>query len=159
MYELYLTTVDKYYWGRRYLKPKFFELVRERFADRLAWVVARNGKGKIIASAFNVRKDKILYGRYWGADEELPFLHFNVCFYHGIDEAIRRGLSTFNPGAGGEHKRVRGFAPTETFSAHHFEDERLRTVLSDFVRREREKIAAYVAADGDDDGDDDGDED
>ena len=148
MYELYLTTVDKYYYGRRYMKRRFFDLVRERFADRLAWVVARNADGEIVASAFNVKKDEVLYGRYWGTRVDLPFLHFNVCYYQGIDDAIRGGLSPFNPGAGGEHKRVRGFAPTTTYSAHHIEDPRFRAIIDAFVAREREAIAEYVASGG-----------
>ncbi len=148
MHALYVTTVDKYFYGRRYLKKPFFDLVRQRFADRLAWTVARDREGKIVASAFNVKKDKVLYGRYWGTTVDLPFLHFNVCYYHGIDEAIRDGLTTFNPGAGGEHKRVRGFAPTMTHSAHHIEDTRLRAVIDAFLERERRAIAAYVASGG-----------
>lgn len=151
MHALYLTTVDKYFYGRRYMKKKFFDLVRERFADRLAWVVARNRDGVIIASAFNVKKDKVLYGRYWGATVDLPFLHFNVCYYHGIDQAIREGLTTFNPGAGGEHKRVRGFHPTRMFSAHHIEDARLRNILASFLDRERDAIEQHIARGGDDD--------
>ncbi len=151
MFDLYTTTVDKYFYGRRYLKKKFFDLVRQRFAHRLAWVVARDAKGHIVASAFNIQKDKILYGRYWGTTVDLPFLHFNVCYYHGIDEAIRHGLATFNPGAGGEHKRVRGFVPTMTHSAHHVEDARFRGVIGSFLERERRAIADYVASGGDDD--------
>jgi uncharacterized protein len=150
MHALYLTTVDKYFHGRRYLKKRFFDLVRQRFADRLAWTVARDRAGAIVASAFNVQKGKVLYGRYWGATVDLPFLHFNVCYYHGIDEAIRHGLATFNPGAGGEHKRIRGFVPTTTFSAHHVEDTRLRGILDAFLERERRAIADYVASGGND---------
>lgn len=148
MYGLYLTTVDKYFYGRRYLKRRFFDLVRERFANRLAWTVARTKDGEILASAFNVKKGRILYGRYWGAAVELPFLHFNVCYYHGIDEAIRQGLATFNPGAGGEHKRVRGFVPTTTHSAHYIEDPRLRAILDSFLTNERRAISEYVASGG-----------
>lgn len=146
MYELYLTTVDKYFYGRRYLKRKFFQLVRTRFADRLSWVVAKKD-GDIVASAFNVKKGDTLYGRYWGSTVDLPFLHFNVCYYHGIEEAIRAGLATFNPGAGGEHKRVRGFVPTRTRSAHHVEDARLRAVLGAFLDRERRAIADRLGED------------
>jgi predicted N-acyltransferase len=124
--------------------------VRERFAHRLAWVVARNAQGKIIASAFNVKKNKILYGRYWGSTVDLPFLHFNVCYYHGIDDAIREGLATFNPGAGGEHKRVRGFSPTITYSAHHIEEPSFRAIIESFVSRERRAITSYVAGGGKD---------
>ncbi len=144
MYALYTTTVDKYFHGRRYMKEAFFELLVDRFADRLSWVVARKD-GVLVASAFNVKKDGILYGRYWGAHVEVPFLHFNVCYYHGVEEAIREGATTFNPGAGGEHKKVRGFEPTITYSAHHIEDARFRGIVASFVERERQGIAAYVA--------------
>ncbi|MBX3230169.1 MAG: GNAT family N-acetyltransferase [Labilithrix sp.] len=150
MYDLYTSTVDKYFYGRRYLNRRFFELVRQRFAERLAWTVARDADGDIVAGAFNVKKAGVLYGRYWGTKVDRPFLHFNVCYYHGVDEAIRERLTTFNPGAGGEHKRVRGFVPTVTWSAHHVEDARFRNVLSAHLARERAAIEAYVSAGGDD---------
>ncbi len=148
MHELYLTTVDKYFYGRRYMKKRMFELVRTRFAQRLAWVVAKKD-GRIVASAFNVKKDKVLYGRYWGTFIDRPFLHFNVCYYHGIDQAIREGLQTFNPGAGGEHKRVRGFEPTMTLSAHHLEDKRFGAIIRAHLEREREAIREYIESGGD----------
>ena len=144
MYALYTTTVDKYFHGRRYMKKRFFELLVERFRDRLSWVVARKD-GEVVASAFNVKKDGIIYGRYWGTHVDMPFLHFNVCYYHGVEQAIRERCTLFNPGAGGEHKKVRGFAPTITYSAHHVEDARFRGVLESFLERERRGIAAYVA--------------
>ena len=144
MYALYTVTVDKYFHGRRYMKKRFFELLTERFADRLAWVVARKD-GEVIASAFNVKKEGIIYGRYWGAHVDMPFLHFNVCYYHGVDQAIRERCTLFNPGAGGEHKKVRGFAPTVTYSAHHIQDGRLRDMLVSFLERERRSVDAYVA--------------
>jgi predicted N-acyltransferase len=144
MYALYTTTVDKYFHGRRYMKKRFFQLLVERFRDRLSWVVARKD-GEVVASAFNVKKDGIIYGRYWGTHVDMPFLHFNVCYYHGVEQAIRDGCTLFNPGAGGEHKKVRGFLPTITYSAHHVEDARFRGVLESFLDRERRGIAAYVA--------------
>ena len=147
MYRFYGATVDKFTWGRRYLNERFFELLAERYTDRLAWVMATRD-GRPIAGAFNIEKGKRLYGRYWGADEELPFLHFNVCYYHGIKRAIARGLDVFEPGAGGEHKRVRGFRPTLTYSAHKLEDPRLRTAVEAFVTREREALTQYVATGG-----------
>lgn len=147
MHALYLTTVDKFVYGRRYLNVRFFELVAERFADHLAWVVAtrrEDGRERIVASAFNVKGGGVLYGRYWGTHVDLPFLHFNVCFYHGIDEVVREGLRVFEPGAGGEHKRVRGFAPTVTRSAHTFVDPRLRAVVRPFFERERRAVQEHV---------------
>jgi predicted N-acyltransferase len=143
MHELYAITVDKFFYGRRYLNARFFQLVRERFASRLAWVVAKKDNA-IIAGAFNIKGHDRLYGRYWGAKVDMPFLHFNVCYYHGIDEAISSGLRVFEPGAGGEHKKVRGFQPTITHSVHWIEDARLRSVLSQYVDRERAAIQAHV---------------
>ena len=144
MYALYTTTVDKYFHGRRYMKKRFFELLVERFRDRLSWVVARKD-GEVVASAFNIAKDGVIYGRYWGTHVDMPFLHFNVCYYHGVEQAIRDGCTTFNPGAGGEHKKVRGFLPTLTYSAHHIEDPRFRGIVESFLERERRGVAAYVA--------------
>ena len=96
MYELYLTTVDKFSWGRRYLNPKFFEYVAKNFYKRLAWVLAQR-EGRVIASAFNLKKDARLYGRYWGTFEEHPFLHFNVCYYHGSMNASARASVSSSP--------------------------------------------------------------
>lgn len=147
MHRLYLTTVDKFVYGRRYLTPQFFQLIAQRFAHRLSWVVAKRGS-EIVAGAFNAKKDNALYGRYWGTFVDLPFLHFNVCYYHGVKEAIAEKLERFEPGAGGEHKRVRGFDPTITYSAHHLGHPRLRKILSDFVAREEEAIRAHIAGEG-----------
>jgi predicted N-acyltransferase len=146
MYRIYLTTVDKFTWGRRYLTPRFFELVATRFAHRLAWVVARHD-GKIIAGAFNVQKGATLYGRYWGTFVEQPFLHFNVCYYHGIRECIRHGWQLFEPGAGGEHKRARGFQPSLTYSVHHLENRQLHGLIGPFLERERAAVQAYTEED------------
>jgi hypothetical protein len=143
MFALYAANVDKHYYGRRYLNPRFFELVAERFAHRLAWVVARR-EGEIVAGAFNVQKGKHLYGRYWGGTVDLPFLHFNVCYYHGIRHCLEHGLDLFEPGAGGEHKRARGFDPTLTYSAHWIANGRLRGAVEAFLEREREAIRAHV---------------
>lgn len=144
MFELYATNVDKHYYGRRYLNPKFFRLVAERFGHRLAWVVARQGT-EIVAGAFNVQKGNRLYGRYWGTRVDMPFLHFNVCYYEGIRHCLEHGLDHFEPGAGGEHKKARGFDPTLTRSAHWIADPRLKRAIEGFLQREREAIRAYVA--------------
>jgi predicted N-acyltransferase len=147
MYRFYRSTVDKFVWGRRYLNRRFFDLVVERFRDRLAWVVAFQDD-EPIAGAFNVQKGDRLYGRYWGSKRELPFLHFNVCYYHGIRHCIERGLRAFEPGAGGEHKLARGFRPTTMHSVHWVENPRFRHVVDEFLGREREAVAAFVASGG-----------
>ena len=153
MYAFYASTVDKHFYGSRYLNASFFELVAERFRHRLAWVVARDASGKIVAGAFNIRKGARLYGRYWGTSVELPFLHFNVCYYHGVRFCLEHGIDVFEPGAGGEHKRARGFVPTLTHSAHWIESTRLRTILEPHVLRERERVEQIVRGDIDDDSD------
>jgi predicted N-acyltransferase len=98
-----------------------------------------------VASAFNLLGRKALYGRYWGASEEHRFLHFNVCFYAGIDECIKRGLDLFEPGAGGEHKLVRGFEPTLTHSVHQLEHPVLQRAVREHVAHERSAIDAEIA--------------
>ena len=91
MHALYLANVDRHVYGRRYLSLRFFELVASRFKERLAWVVARR-EGRIVAGAFNVQRGRVLYGRYWGSHVQMPFLHFNVCYYQGIRHCLEHGI-------------------------------------------------------------------
>ncbi|WP_394830793.1 GNAT family N-acetyltransferase [Pendulispora rubella] len=147
MFELYLSTVEKFYYGRQYLNLEFFEKLVADFRHHLSWVVARDANGEIIAGAFNVKKGKRLYGRYWGTKTELPFLHFNVCYYHGIRQCIDEGLEVFEPGAGGEHKRVRGFEPTLTHSVHWLVDDRLRRIIASHLVRERAAVKHHIESD------------
>jgi predicted N-acyltransferase len=128
MHRLHRSTIDKLMWGRPWLNEAFYERVFTRFAQPLEVVVARRA-GDVIAGAFNVATPTHLYGRYWGCLEEHRHLHFNVCFYHSIEECIRRGIDVFEGGAGGEHKLTRGFEPVETHSIHSFLDPRLEAPL------------------------------
>ncbi len=148
MHSFYASTIDKHgMWGRMYLNERFFERVVEhpRYRDRLAWVFARDeASGEVVGGAFNVASGKRLYGRYWGAADEIPCLHFVVCYYAGIAHAIERGLDVFEPGAGGEHKRARGFVPTLTRSAHWLADSRLRSVLAPWLARERARVQVLL---------------
>ncbi len=150
MYDFYLSTVKKFYWGRQYLNRAFFEEIVSVLSGKVEIVVAREGKN-LIAGAFNILGPRALFGRYWGATEDRPFLHFNVCYYHSVEEAIVRKLERFEPGAGGSHKRSRGFAPTITQSLHHLAHPGLDRAVREFLEREREAIKAHVAAGGDDD--------
>jgi predicted N-acyltransferase len=144
MYGFYLSTVDKFSWGRQYLNRAFFEEVCARLPGRIEIVLAREGS-RILGGAFNLLGETTLYGRYWGAAEERPFMHFNVCFYHSIDEAIERKLERFEPGAGGQHKLVRGFEPSLTHSAHHLAHPGLDRAVRDFLARERSAVHESVA--------------
>jgi predicted N-acyltransferase len=146
VYAFYRNTVDKFVWGRRYLKREFFEEVLSRMASRLHVVVAADrASGALLAGAFNLLGEDALYGRYWGALEERAFLHFEVCFYKGIEEAIERRLLRFEPGAGGEHKIARGFEPSLTYSLHHLVDRRLDHAVRDFLGREEAAVHSEVA--------------
>jgi predicted N-acyltransferase len=143
MYALYARTVDALPWGQRYLNLRFFELVRDRFRDRLAFVVARQG-GRAIGGTFNVVKGDTFYGRYWGARSGLRHLHFEVCYYAGIEHCIARGLRRFEPGAGGEFKHLRGFDAVETASMHWLAHPGLAAAVGDFLDGEREAVADWI---------------
>jgi len=139
MFALYKSQIDKLYWGRQYLQARFFDLLAERFKRNLCFVVARY-QGEIIAGTFNVQKNGVFYGRYWGAFRELRHLHFNVCYYAAIDHCIRHELVRFEPGAGGDFKRLRGFDPQPTVSMHFFANAHLAAAVSKFLEREREQM-------------------
>lgn len=105
-------------------------------------VVAKKDS-KIIAAALNLKDSETLYGRYWGCDEEYAYLHFETCYYQGIEYCIEKGLRRFDPGVQGEHKIQRGFLPVFTYSCHWILDPRFREAISSFLKREDEQINAY----------------
>jgi predicted N-acyltransferase len=139
-WRVYEATAGGRGWGHVQLTPDFFQRVFHAFRDEVEFVEAEKD-GRFIAGAFNVAWRDRLFGRYWGCFEEHPFLHFHVCLYHSIDECIRLGRRVFEPGAGGEHKIARGFAPTAVHSVHRLFDPRLDRAVRDFVKREREHLA------------------
>ena len=126
-------------WGRPYLTHGFFPLLGERMGDKVLLILAERD-GQPIAGALNLIGADTLYGRYWGCVEEVPFLHFELCYYQAIDAAIARGLSTVEAGAQGEHKLARGYVPVPTFSAHYLPDAGFRRAVADFLVRERAAI-------------------
>lgn len=126
-------------WGRPYLTRPFFSLLGERMGERLILLIAEQD-GEPIAGALNVEGGGRLYGRYWGALAEVPFLHFELCYYQAIDIAIERGLKVVEAGAQGEHKLARGYRPTRTWSAHYLPDRGFRAAVADFIRRERAAV-------------------
>ena len=143
MYGFYLSTIEARPWGRQYLNPELFDLLRQRFRQRLCFAVARRG-GTPIAGTFNVQKGRALYGRYWGTGEYVRHLHFNVCYYAGIEHCIRHELERFEPGAGGNYKQLRGFDPQATRSLHFLADERLAGAVGRFLREEREETLETI---------------
>jgi hypothetical protein len=142
-WRFYEATASRHAWGPVQLTADFFDRAFATVRDQVELVVARKGR-QVVAGAFNLHTAQRLYGRYWGCFEEHPFLHFNVCLYHSIDDCIARGLQVFEPGAGGEHKVSRGFEPTRIHSAHLLFNARLSRAVADFCRREDQQVEGVV---------------
>jgi predicted N-acyltransferase len=130
-------------WGQPYLTRAFFTLLGRRMADKVLLILALRD-GKPIAGALNMIGADTLYGRYWGASEDVPFLHFELCYYQAIDAAIARGLQRVEAGAQGEHKLARGYEPVPTWSAHFIPDPNFRRAVADYLAAERAAIAQNI---------------
>ena len=123
-------------WGQPYLTRAFFSLLGQRMADRVLLIMARRD-GRWIAGALNLIGDDCLYGRNWGCVEDVPFLHFELCYYQAIQWAIAQGLARVEAGAQGQHKIARGYLPRPVYSAHYIADTALRGPVERFVAQER----------------------
>lgn len=134
-YSFYLDTAGRK-WGRPYLNRQFFSLIGERMADRILLVEVRDGD-RPIAGALNFLSESRIYGRWWGALEHHPFLHFEACYYQAMEHAIAHGLDWVEAGAQGPHKLLRGYQPVITRSAHHIEDPRFRDAVARYLEMER----------------------
>ena len=130
-------------WGRPYLTRQFFDLVAERMGDAVLLFLACRGD-EAVAGALNFIGPNALYGRYWGCTEEVPFLHFELCYYRAIQWAIDHGLASVQAGAQGEHKIARGYEPVITRSAHFIPNRSFREAVAQFLEAEREGVAAEV---------------
>ena len=126
-------------WGRPYLNRTFFSLLGQYMADRVVLMLAYDGDNPI-AGAINFRGKDRLYGRNWGAIRDVPFLHFEVCYYQAIDYAIAHKLAVVEAGAQGEHKLARGYEPVLTHSAHWIAHAGLRRAIADYLEDERPAI-------------------
>ncbi len=143
MFAFYMDTGNRK-WGRPYLNRAFFSELGKAMPERCLLVLAKRD-GRDIAGALNFIGGDCLYGRYWGAIEHHPALHFEVCYYQAIDFAIRSGLARVEAGAQGEHKLARGYLPVETYSAHWIADPSLRRAVERFLRQERDMVTRYAA--------------
>ena len=128
---------------RGYLNFDFFKTIIRVIPESIMLVLAENKSGNFVAGALNFYDDKKLYGRYWGCLEEYDSLHFETCYYQGIEFCIENGLESFDPGVQGEHKIKRGFCPIETYSAHWIKDIRFKEAIDDFLEKERAHILEY----------------
>ncbi|MEZ5841156.1 MAG: GNAT family N-acetyltransferase [Hyphomicrobiales bacterium] len=143
-FEFYLDTSGRK-WGRPYLNRRFFSLIAGRMAERMLFVFAVRA-GRRIAGALNFIGSDALYGRYWGALEDQPFLHFEVCYHQAIDFAIAQRLPRVEAGAQGTHKLARGYMPVETRSAHYIADPSFRRAVADYLDEERRHVALEADA-------------
>lgn len=119
------------------LSLNFFKELKTTMGSQILLVLAYNNK-QLIACAINFRNSHTLYGRFWGCLQQLNSLHFEACYYQGIEYAIENKITSFEPGAQGEHKIGRGFLPARTWSAHWIADSRFESAIRDFCQREEE---------------------
>jgi predicted N-acyltransferase len=137
-YQFYMDTGARK-WGRPYLNRLFFSLLGERMADRVLLILARRG-GQWIAGALNLIGGDCLFGRNWGCVEDVPFLHFELCYYQAIEWAIDHGLARVEAGAQGQHKIARGYLPSAVYSAHYIADPALANAVERFLEAERREV-------------------
>ncbi|WEK06758.1 MAG: GNAT family N-acetyltransferase [Candidatus Devosia phytovorans] len=126
-------------WGRPYLNRKFFSLLNESMADRIVLMLAYDGPIPIAGALNFVGKDRI-FGRNWGCTRDVPFLHFELCYYQAIDYAIAHKLAVVEAGAQGEHKLARGYSPATTWSVHWLAHPGLREAVADYLEHERASV-------------------
>ena len=143
-YRFYLDTVDRKS-AAAYLDRDFFHRLGETLADQVVLIVAEDG-GRMLAGALNLLGAEALFGRNWGAAVDLPFLHFELCYYRALDFAIAHRLVRVEAGAQGEHKLSRGYLPEPTWSAHWIREAPLRTAVAGFLEGERALVADDIAA-------------
>jgi hypothetical protein len=134
-YAFYMDTGSRK-WGRPYLNRSFFSVLGERMADKVLLIMARR-RGRWVAGALNLIGADCIYGRNWGCLENIPFLHFELCYYQAIEHAIRLGLPRVEAGAQGQHKIARGYLPAAVYSAHWIADPALRSPVARFLEQER----------------------
>ena len=143
LFRFYRNTCNKFYYGNQYLNRDFFEHLFDSIADQILAVLAYK-QNKAVAGALCLRDNTRVYGRYWGADEDIDCLHFETCFYTPIDYTGEHKLKVIEPGAGGEHKYARGFEPTITRSCHWIGHPQLGEAVHDFCEREAEAVKTEV---------------
>ncbi len=130
-------------WGQPYLTRGFFDRISASMADKILLFLAEQD-GEPVAGALNILGPDCLYGRYWGCTRDIPYLHFELCYYQAIDYAIAHGLTKVEAGAQGEHKLARGYVPVTTYSAHYIANPGFREAIADFLSRETAAIEREI---------------
>jgi predicted N-acyltransferase len=140
MYDYYSDTCDKFgWWGSKYLTRKFFQLLHHDYRHRMVFFAAyHDDSPDPIGMSFCLTKGDRLYGRYWGSKYEINHLHFNACYYAPIEWGINHGIQLFDPGAGGRHKKRRGFPALPNYSLHRFYQPRLQALLTGYINEVNE---------------------
>lgn len=132
-------------WGQPYLTRAFFSIIGKTMGDKLLLMLAEQD-GRPVAGALNFIGDEALYGRYWGCSKDIPFLHFELCYYQAIEAAIARGIGRVEAGAQGDHKLARGYVAVPTWSAHYIPDPGFRDAVAGFLTRERRAVEQEINA-------------
>ncbi|MBI2994111.1 MAG: N-acetyltransferase [Gammaproteobacteria bacterium] len=141
-YEFYCSTFHRR-WGSPRLTLPFFMSLSRRMPEQTLLILASR-RGRCIAGAFAMLGDDAIYGRHWGCEEDLPFLHFELCYYQTIDLCIERRLSRVDAGVQGEHKLSRGFAPIAASSFHWLRHPGFRAAIEDYLKQETREVDAYM---------------
>lgn len=135
MYGFYSDHCDKFWGSSKYLNRRFFEGLIHNYAERVVFFAAEiEDLPHPVGMSFCIRKGDQLYGRYWGAVQDIDCLHFNACYYAPIDWAVSQGIQRFDPGAGGEHKKRRGFPAVPNYSLHRFYNHRLGQIIRGYIQ-------------------------
>jgi predicted N-acyltransferase len=142
-YDFYLSTIEKMR-AIPYLNRAFYQQVFSTMKDNIILMLASH-HGKTVAGALYFTGGKKLFGRYWGASQEVRNLHFELCYYLPIEWSIKNGIELFEAGAQGEHKLARGFVPKKTYSAHYIRHPGFRPAISEFIEQEKQGIKDYFA--------------
>jgi predicted N-acyltransferase len=148
MYEFYADTCDKFgWWGSKYLTKQFFEQLHADYRHRVVFFAAYSEQDnrQPVGMSFCLYKDDRLYGRYWGSFQEIDCLHFDACYYTPIEWAIANQIQIFDPGAGGRHKKRRGFPAAPNYSLHRFYNTRLAQILLPYIKEVNELEQQEIA--------------
>ena len=141
-YNFYLNTIDKK-WGGAYLTKNFFYLINKTMKNKILLIVAKQNN-KIVAGALNFIGNNTLYGRNWGSIVDIPFLHFELCYYQAIEFAIDNNIKKVEAGAQGHHKIQRGYVAESTYSRHLIQNESFAKAVRNFVQLEAKEIDKQI---------------